>query len=235
VVLGDSFTYGLGIPVERTYPAVLETLLRELGDGIRREVLNLGVTAYSTLDEAIVLETKGMALEPDLVLVGYVLNDPERIGYQPLRNHYAPVQWWQRSHLLRLVAKARLDWFIRTQGDGDYTRSMYADGRGWTNVEEGFDRMRTVSVDSGVPVVVIIFPMIPDREWTGYAYHDLHDRVAAAARARGFPVLDMYDALSRRPPEGLRISEEDWHPNARGHRLSAVAIRDFLVERDLLN
>lgn len=42
------------------------------------------------------------------------------------------------------------------------------------------------------------------------------------ARAAGFdPVLDLSDALDGIPPAGLAIGPDDFHPNARGHRLIA--------------
>ena len=89
VVLGDSFTFGWGVSGEYTYPNVLERLLNESTDvpPYRYDVLNLGVSAYSTQDEAIVLEHVGLRWKPRVVIVGYVLNDPETTPIQPLQNY----------------------------------------------------------------------------------------------------------------------------------------------------
>ena len=73
VVLGDSITFGNDLPVEATYPWRVEALLREAGRNV--EVCNLGVTGYDTLQEALALERIGLGLEPDLVVVGFCLND----------------------------------------------------------------------------------------------------------------------------------------------------------------
>lgn len=73
VVLGDSITFGTSLAAEETYPERLEALLAARGQAI--EVLNLGVAGYDTLQEAAFFESTGLALGPDLVLVGYCFND----------------------------------------------------------------------------------------------------------------------------------------------------------------
>jgi len=235
VVLGDSFTYGLGVGVPSTYPAQLERLLREVPGAGPAEVLNLGVTAYSIHDEAIVLERKVGALEPDLVLVGYVLNDPQvGTGGQPIRVFYHRTRWWQHSHLLRLAAKARRDWEVRRRGGGDWIRSLYEDPATWRAALASLERMRRASRDQGLEVVFVVFPMIPDETWEGYAYADLHERVGAAIRDAGFRVLDLREAFSRLPPRALRLPGEDWHPSPLGYEVAARAIRDFLLAEGLV-
>lgn len=71
VVLGDSFAFGYGVPVE----ARVDTVLTRLGAG-RPETLNLGVTGYSTDQELLLWRRFGAALEPDAVVLMYTGNDP---------------------------------------------------------------------------------------------------------------------------------------------------------------
>ena len=84
LVLGDSIAFGYCNPTEfiardDTFPKVLE---RRLNDpplpGIERvEVINLSVSGYDTAQEVEFLRVKGLAFDPDLVLVAYCLNDAE--------------------------------------------------------------------------------------------------------------------------------------------------------------
>lgn len=67
VVLGDSFTYGWGVPVERSWPKVLERSLRE--QGLSVEVANLGYPGAGPVDYADVAERAIPLLRPDLVLI----------------------------------------------------------------------------------------------------------------------------------------------------------------------
>lgn len=70
VVLGDSMAWGWGIAPGERFGDLLDERL-----GPEVEVLNLGVPGYGTDQELWVLETVGLAYEPDVVLLGFVLND----------------------------------------------------------------------------------------------------------------------------------------------------------------
>jgi hypothetical protein len=78
LVLGDSFTMGVGVEADQTYASVLEHILNSMGSRTRFEVINTGVPSYSTREEALYLAQEGLKLEPDLVLVGFFIgNDVE--------------------------------------------------------------------------------------------------------------------------------------------------------------
>ncbi len=232
LALGDSFTFGFGIAEDQTYPRVLENLLNAAspgGEG-RFEVLNLGVVGYTTRDEAAVLRTKGLPLNPRVVIIGYVLNDPEIDPRQSLHKYFDPPVWWRHFHVLRLFHLGWNRFRIWRWGDGDYLRYLHAPDRGkWRSVVEAFDAIARMTRRRDVRVVVAIFPLIPRREWRGYPYADLHRQVAGAARAKGFEVVDLLEVLSRHDPRDLRLTKEDDHPSRLGHRLVAEALRDRLL------
>jgi hypothetical protein len=72
-VLGNSWTEALQVPLEKTYPAVLEEELQKLaccGDK-RVEVLNFGVAGYSTGQELLTLQQEVWKYKPDLILLAF--------------------------------------------------------------------------------------------------------------------------------------------------------------------
>jgi lysophospholipase L1-like esterase len=73
VSLGDSYTVGYEVDVAETFSAVLERELR--GRGYEVEVLNAGVSGYSTAEACLVLERELFRYAPDLVLVSFSAND----------------------------------------------------------------------------------------------------------------------------------------------------------------
>jgi lysophospholipase L1-like esterase len=73
VSLGDSFTAGYEVEGDQTFSSVLERSLRARGVAV--EVLNAGVSGYSTAEEALYLERELYRYSPDLVLVSYYGND----------------------------------------------------------------------------------------------------------------------------------------------------------------
>jgi len=231
-VLGDSFTFGFGVAEEEIYPVVLERILNgsPAARNRRYEVLNLGVVGYNTRDEAVVLERRALPLEPRLVVLGYVLNDPESDPRQSLHRHFDPPVWWRHFHVLRLL---HLGWNwveVRRTGGGDYIRYLHApEGEKWRGMVAAFRKIREATRDRGTRVVVAIFPVVPREGWAGYPYRDLHVRVSEAARAERFQAVDLLPVFSRFPPRDLRLSPEDDHPSRLGHELAARALSEEIL------
>ena len=77
VVLGDSFTFGFGVEDHQTYAAILEQRLDSACGGTDVEVVNAGVSGFSTSQELALLEHDGASLASDAVVVGFFVNDPQ--------------------------------------------------------------------------------------------------------------------------------------------------------------
>jgi lysophospholipase L1-like esterase len=77
LALGDSYTFGLGVPEELTYPRVTEALLNaSRGDAVpAAEILNFGIPGYNTLHELEQLRQLGLAFHPGIVVVGFLFDD----------------------------------------------------------------------------------------------------------------------------------------------------------------
>lgn len=73
VSLGDSFTAGYEVEAEETFSSVLEGALR--ARGLPVEVLNTGVSGFSTAEAYLYLERELWRYQPDLVLVSFYVND----------------------------------------------------------------------------------------------------------------------------------------------------------------
>ncbi len=81
VAIGDSVTFGPPEEREEAWPQHLERLLRaDAGGGMAFEVLNLGVSGYNITRAVERLRVLGMEYDPDLVVYGYVLNDPQQMS-----------------------------------------------------------------------------------------------------------------------------------------------------------
>jgi lysophospholipase L1-like esterase len=75
LALGGSTTYGHALPVQEAWPAQLQSILRDEYNYPQLEVINLGAPGYFSLDSLVNLATRGLAHEPDLILVYDGLND----------------------------------------------------------------------------------------------------------------------------------------------------------------
>lgn len=70
LALGDSFTFGQGVEVRESWAKVLEASL-----GPNAEVLNAGVSGWGTSQEMLWLEDEGFRYRPDVVVLGFYVND----------------------------------------------------------------------------------------------------------------------------------------------------------------
>ena len=84
VVLGDSFTFGEQARDQDVWPVQLERQL----DGT--EVLNLAVRGYGTDQQLRVLEEEGVLYRPDVVVLGFFVEDVLRNG-QSFRDYAKPM------------------------------------------------------------------------------------------------------------------------------------------------
>jgi len=74
LAIGDSFTEGAGVEAEEAWPQLLEgSLARRVPR--RVEVVNTGVGGWDPFQYAQFFESRGLALEPDLVVVGFFVGN----------------------------------------------------------------------------------------------------------------------------------------------------------------
>ena len=73
--LGDSHTQGYEVRQEHTFSAVLQRYLAR--HSIQAQVMNAGVSGFSTAEALILLENEGVKFDPDIVVLGFYANDLE--------------------------------------------------------------------------------------------------------------------------------------------------------------
>jgi lysophospholipase L1-like esterase len=75
VAVGGSTTFGHALDVNETWAAQLQRVLRDEYGIERAEVVNLGNPGYFSLDSVVNFATRGLAYEPDMVIVYHGVND----------------------------------------------------------------------------------------------------------------------------------------------------------------
>jgi hypothetical protein len=84
VVVGDSFIEGLSSPIESGFTQQLEQMLQPNVRNGRIEVINLGVGGAGPAQYLRVLEVKGIAYRPDLVIMSIFPDNDFWDSYEPL-------------------------------------------------------------------------------------------------------------------------------------------------------
>jgi len=110
--LGDSVVFGSGVREEDRFTEQLQAHEALAGGGI--DVLNLGVNAYNFGHYLELARLRFMDLKPDLVVVGFTLNDIQKMeGLWP-EKRFKPVKGQNRD-LLRRKWYSKPDWVARVQ------------------------------------------------------------------------------------------------------------------------
>lgn len=79
LALGDSVTFGSGLEVSERWSDFLEGFWRLFH--LDAEVFNLGVPGYDVAQEVLFLERKGLAYDPDQVILCFCINDLETTSF----------------------------------------------------------------------------------------------------------------------------------------------------------
>lgn len=224
VVLGDSVAWGWGVPMDRAFPQRLEQILadRAGGSGASTVVFNLSVDGYSTDQEIRLLETRGMALHPDLVVLDYVLNDPDVVDGGQARHYAKP-----GLELARWLAEAYRKLYMRFgpyEGGPEYhyfVHSFFHD-----RIRQNFRRLGELSQRLGVPILVAVSPLFEFGPDGAYPWQRIVDDIHELCTANGLQFLDLYQGF--RGKRGQDYAFDAWHPKAAGHEIMARELADYI-------
>jgi hypothetical protein len=204
--------------------------------GERWEAVNLAEPGLNAVEEAGKLDAEGFTYGPDVVVVGYVLNDSEDEQAAEARRAADWVEEARRppSLLESLLDRSALVRMVRTRVGAtiDNRRrisgflSMYEDDyAGWQAARRALKTMGGMCRERGVPLVVGIFPLFGNPLDGRYPFAEAHAKVAREAGEAGAKVVDLlpsYRGLDWRFLAANGASDE--HPNEIAHRIAAQAI-----------
>lgn len=248
VFLGDSFTFGEGVRFEDTFSERTSALLAQRFPDAQLtfESCNLGVSGYNTADELFLFNALVPRLQPDTLVVGYVINDaePPLFEMDPVRG---PVRRDREADVAEGVASptppdfalyrlrvAQLVWqFIAERRRGtateNYYRSLYApESAGWAASRDALAQLVSTSQRANLPLIVMLFPILhqlDDRHPFLGVYQEVQQQVERA----GGQVLNLFPAFAGQDAESLWVHPTDQHPNERAHRIAAEQLATRLA------
>lgn len=242
LLLGDSVVEGYGLRASDTLGQQLENLFP---DG-STEVLNFGVSAYCTRAEIELLEVKGLAFDPDIVVLVFVENDFDNFNREafPLegtRDRSPAVEaMFRRSHLFRLTSvRLNLFQFGAEVDPVPWNREAIGDN----NVAEGLRRLRKLADQSGFQPLIVIWPKFLNDRIVDVGFMPENDEqlvVEALAamhelpsvRLSGFFREHRAKSTAARNPRQTYSSGDGLHPSPAGAHIAAAALKNILSDLD---
>jgi len=224
LVLGDSITFGWGASYEKTFCRVLEKSLQANPPiaGKKFEVLNTGVGNSNTAMEVAYFQQDGWKFQPDLVLLGWFINDAEPTPI-PSRNwlaYHSYAYVWLDSALDSILRNTKTRATYR-----EYYRGLYADDQpGWQKCQRAFATLADFCRQKSIPCRVLL---IPELHTLGpaYEFRDVHDKIRALSAEVKLPTLELLDAFpADGDPSRFWVCPTDAHPNDPAHELMGASI-----------
>jgi lysophospholipase L1-like esterase len=255
LAIGDSFTLGLGVNSEESYPKVLETMLN--GDSVnagskKYEVINAGVDGYGTDQEYLYLQELLQRYKPDMVIVGLYSNDVDDvIKGIPL----ALFKTKSKNHFYFLSYLRGLEILFYQTFKKDVNKELFAIYQDPPSAEfahalqltkQYLVRIRDLAQSTEAKTLIVIIPScfeISKSEWEkkglGHAYTDgffnnnmkkFSDIFTEFGKTEKIPTLPLLPDF-RSSKNSQLYFRVDPHWTKDGHRLAAGSIYNFIKIR----
>lgn len=237
--LGDSYLFGEGVKFEDGCLTRLQRLLeKETPIGKKIEVINTGVSGFNTVNERDLLIHRGLAYDPDMIILHFILNDVEpdlfKEGlklefYTNYVSIYMEPDWlskysyfwgWARQRYLRTVSAKR---YVKKCID-DYLK----DKSGWEECASALKDINNVCKNRGIKLLVVVFPFFYELH-TNYPFQVIHNHLRNFCEATGIPILDLLPSYKKFNGPELWVHPIDQHPNEIAHETAAKAIFNYLM------
>jgi hypothetical protein len=184
--------------------------------------------------------------KPDLVILGYVLNDTER--WQPMAGRHTPsgkapsllntlhTRAKNQSMLYRYLAPKIGGVFAlfgaryaigRTK---ETIRAFDDDAPGWIDSRQAMLELAAEVRASGAEFMGVVLPMLVD--FTSYPLRPAHEKIVRFCRENGIDAIDLLPRLALEKASDLAVLL-DGHPNGRAHAIFAEEIHGHLRTRYL--
>lgn len=250
LVLGDSFSFGFG--VER--PQIMWEILEARHP--KWEIINTAVSGYGTDQELLFLEKRGLDFRPDVVVLQLHPNDLDDIAAK--RRYGYPKPCFRLDPEARLVLEnvpvPRLSWIWRAQlrlAESSYLFNRFRVleevlGSHPAPVPTGAAGFASGGAPARLPdfslLSALLRRMASDCREEGIRFlvvstpgpSALVQGLTRTLGGLGVPYRALDAAFRGRPREEVKFPH-DPHWNARGQRVAADAVEEFLVEQSILH
>lgn len=228
-VIGDSFIWGDGLPFEKVWSHKLGRKISEKYKNI--EVLSWGKNGWSTLDEYNFFIENGYQFNIDLLLFGFVHNDPDMGDYK----HMNPL-WYNRVgfmfKILPRLTRAVMDYLY----DGSYARWMKKlyEEENLNKYQLLLLKIKALEQKHSLKIAFIFTPNSINAE-----YQVLSPKIESVLSNVGLDYINLYpfmlDKFSDVNPDSLKANPANPHPGDKLTEFYAEEAFAFILQKNYLD
>ena len=225
MMLGDSLTFGWGVPTEETVSVKLEKLFTKNDQQI--EVINTGIGNTNSEMQISTFLDKGVLFSPDIVVLNYFINDAE-LTPRPTKNILMKYSAAYVFLSLRLGSITRL--FFGGKHWHEYYTDLYDDNfEGWKRTKVSISKLAKFCQSKGIKLLIANYPEL--HKLKPYPFKMVSNNLKNIATNNNIPFLDLLPSLQGESEENLWVSKQDQHPNSLACKLIASAIKEAIEEK----
>ena len=241
VIIGDSFTEGEGVDFNYIYPRLLDKELNKLHSSFRYEVVNCSKAGKNASQEVHMYNNKCRNYNPDLIIMGYVLNDTECSGeYNSIKAKYLQAQIFRKpvssagtflfdhSELFKHIW-CRLEYTRINKIAKDLDMFYKEENPCYQEFKKAYYFMRNIKITDHTPIVIVMFPYF-SYSLQKYPFLHINKQLHAFFFGLGFNVIDLLDAYKPYKNSELKVCEWNAHPNAKAQQIAADTILAYLKQ-----
>lgn len=256
VAVGDSFTFSVGVDLEKSWPHLLA---KSLG----REVLNLGIPAQGPAQYTRVLKRYALPMRPHVVFYGFYYNDLQASHrFYRFKRNFLPIDRYIRHYSLtyNLIqdlkrSPANSENALESDVEGmnfsaesiakSLARQYNKFAQRWELTERELKEAIDASNEANVRLIILYLPS------RGQVYWDLltkGENLPAALQIDKLPItvmkfcnaqrlacLDLTGPLKNEARQGKQLYFTiDGHWNEKGNQVVAAAIQKFLATEGIV-
>ncbi|MCR9206353.1 MAG: hypothetical protein NXH75_17360, partial [Halobacteriovoraceae bacterium] len=181
LVLGDSFTFGWGVPYEKTFVGLLSKKVKN------HDFLNYGHCNYNTEQSLSHFQYLGKKEKPYAVYLFYFLNDAEKT---PLKKE---PQFYQRSQFLALLW-SRFKAFKNNVRYDEYYQRLYSDDQeGWIQSQKSLIELKQELNLQKIKFIVFLLPDL--RNFRPYPFKEQHREIMTFLEMKGIEAYDLINVF----------------------------------------
>jgi hypothetical protein len=231
VFIGDSFTFGEGVPLGCAFPDAINHFLKLYGLLPKWNSINLGRTGA---DFPVVYKdnfANAMKASPDVIVYVWTINNIPKPDNKTAKS---PAKKAGKQYVyLYPEAKPTFTEFDFNAKTVKTFKELY----GKTN-ENNFMEMRRLLVKmnsdakaAGVSFKVALFPLMEGQPGK-YPLTGVHKIMLKMLASERIPAIDLEPQLLHTPADNLRVYDRDHKPNVNAHFISAIALMSYLKITD---
>jgi lysophospholipase L1-like esterase len=238
ICLGNSCTFGWRVREQEVYPRQTQAILEQRLPQESWEVINAGVTGYTSLQGLRFLRREVLRWQPDLLIINYCWNDHWAAAQDIAdKDQRLPSQWildlqntFNCTYTYRWLKY--LVFSLKKPPAADFSRDNPVYRVSAEDFRENLRRMITLATERKIPVLLLTAPIAEraDPRFSGVRlYHDKYNGVIRSfSDTAGVFVLDAAAEFSRYTDLFDHPERDLKHYNANGHSIIARMIAEYI-------